>query len=79
MAVSEEVRETIAAAIDEAFKRMNGVSWLERQKAMKEDTFKNTEKILYCYNILKEHVADEEAYLAMIGKRRSGKIGRAHV
>ena len=76
MAVSEEVRETIAAAIDEAFKRMNGVSWLERQKAMKEDTFKNTEKILYCYNILKEHVADEEAYLAMIGKRRSGSVVR---
>ena len=74
MAVSEEVRETIAAAIDEAFKRMNGVSWLERQKAMKEDTFKNTEKILYCYNILKEHVADEEAYLAMIG--RSGSVVR---
>ena len=52
MAVSEEVRETIAATIDEVFRRMRGISWLERQKEMKEEAFKNTEKILYCYNIL---------------------------
>ncbi|MDE7200596.1 MAG: hypothetical protein K2O91_01520 [Lachnospiraceae bacterium] len=76
MAVSKEVKETIAITIDEVFKKMNSISWLERQKAMKEEAFKNTEKILYCFNILKEHVADEAAYLEMINKRKSGSVVR---
>lgn len=74
MAVSKEIKETIAVTIDEVFKKMNSISWLERQKAMKDEAFKNTEKILYCYNILKEHVADEKEYLSMVKKRRSGSL-----
>ena len=74
MAVAKEIKETIAVTIDEVFKKMNSISWLERQKAMKDEAFKNTEKILYCFNILKEHVADEEGYLAMIQKSTSGSI-----
>ena len=76
MAVSKEVKETIATTIDEVFRKMNSISWLERQKAMKDEAFKNTEKILYCFSILKEHVADEEAYLGMIGKKKSGSVVR---
>lgn len=76
MAVAKEIKETIAVTIDEVFKKMNSISWLERQKAMKDEAFKNTEKILYCFNILKEHVADEEGYLAMIQKSTSGSIVR---
>lgn len=74
MAVSKEVKETIVTTIDEVFRKMNSISWLERQKAMKDEAFKNTEKILYCFSILKEHVADEEAYLGMIGKKKSGSV-----
>ncbi len=74
MAVSKEVKETIAITIDEVFKKMNGISWLERQKAMKEEAFKNTEKILYCFNVLEEHVADEAEYLGMIEKKKSGSV-----
>lgn len=62
MAVAKEIKETIAVTIDEVFKKMNSISWLERQKAMKDEAFKNTEKILYCFNILKEHVADERVF-----------------
>ena len=76
MAVSKEVKETIVTTIDEVFRKMNSISWLERQKAMKDEAFKNTEKILYCFNILKEHVADEAAYLGMINKRKSGSVVR---
>ena len=76
MAVSKEVKETIATTIDEVFKKMNSISWLERQKAMKDEAFKNTEKILYCFNILKEHVEDEESYLGMIDKKKSGSVVR---
>ena len=45
MAVSKEVKETIVTTIDEVFRKMNSISWLERQKAMKDEAFKNTEKI----------------------------------
>lgn len=61
--ISKEIRNTIEVTIDEVFKKMNSISWLERQKAMKDEAFKNTEKILYCYNVLREHVADEKKYL----------------
>lgn len=74
MAVTKEIKETIAVTIDEVFKKMNSISWLERQKAMKDEAFKNTEKILYCFNILKEHVADEKEYIAMMQKQTSGSV-----
>lgn len=76
MAVSKEVKETIEITIDEVFKKINSISWLERQKAMEDKAFKNAEKILYCFSILKEHVADEEAYLEMIGKKKSASVVR---
>lgn len=73
MGVSKETKETILVTIDEVFKKMNSISWLDRQKQMKDEAFKNTEKILYCYNVLKEHVADEGEYLAIAfhGKSKS--------
>ncbi len=74
MAVSKEVKETIIITIDEVFKRMNSISWLERQKAMKDEAFQNTEKILYCFTILREHVADEEEYINMIQRGRSKSV-----
>lgn len=74
MAVTKEIKETIAVTIDEVFKKMNSISWLERQKAMKDEAFKNTEKILYCFNILKEHVTDEKEYIAMMQKQTSGSV-----
>lgn len=76
MAVSKEVKETIAVTIDEVFKKMNSISWLERQKAMKDEAFKNTEKILYCFNILKEHVTDEKEYIDMMQKGKSCSVVR---
>ena len=76
MAISKEVKETIEITIDEVFKKMNSISWLERQRAMKDEAFKNTEKILYCFQILKEHVKDEEEYLGMASKKKSGSIIR---
>ena len=76
MAVTKEIKETITVTIDEVFKKMNSISWLERQKAMEEEAFKNTEKILYCFNILKEHVADEKEYIEMMQKQTSCSIVR---
>lgn len=71
MGVTKETKETILVTIDMVFKKMNSISWLDRQKSMKDEAFKNTEKILYCYNILKEHVANEAEYLDMAFKGKS--------
>ena len=79
MSVSKETKETIITTIDEVFKKMNSISWVDRQKAMKDDAFKNTEKILYCYKTLKEHVASEDEviqirYLSRKRKREGKRI-----
>lgn len=74
MAVSAELKEVIGTVVDEVFKKMSVSSWLDRQKVMKEEAFKNTEKILYCFNTLKEHIADEAEYIAMIRKNRSNSM-----
>lgn len=76
MAVTKEIKEIITTTVDEALKKTNGSILLERQNAMKEEAFKNTEKILYCYNILREHVSDEKEYLEMAIKSRSGSVVR---
>lgn len=76
MSVSKETKETIITTIDEVFKKMNSISWVDRQKAMKDEAFKNTEKILYCYKTLKEHVASEEEYLEMVFRSKSGSVVR---
>lgn len=65
MSVTKETKEMIITTIDEVFKKMNSISWVDRQRVMKEEAFKNTEKILYCYQALKEHTADEKEYLEM--------------
>lgn len=74
--VSKEIKDTIHITIDEVFQRMNSISWLERQKALKDEAFKNTEKILYSYNALVEHVKDEKEYIDMINKAKSKSIIR---
>ena len=73
MSVAKETKEMIITTIDEVFRKMNSISWVDRQKAMKEEAFKNTEKILYCYQVLKEHIQDEKEYLeiALHGKSAS--------
>lgn len=45
-------------------------------KTLKDETFKNTEKLLYNYESLKEHVSDETGYFEMMSKRTSGSIIR---
>lgn len=37
MSVTKETKETIITTIDEVFKKMNSISWVDRQRAMKEE------------------------------------------
>lgn len=74
MSVTKETEEIVVMTVNEVFKQMNSVSWIDRQKVMKEKAFKNTEKILYCYQILKEHIASEKEYLEMALHGKSGSV-----
>ena len=76
MAVSKKTREMIVTTIDEVFRKMNSISWIDRQKAMKDEAFKSTEKILYHYDDLKEFIADEQGYIEVIYHQKNKSIVR---
>lgn len=73
-AVNKENKKLIEATIEEVFEKMNKISWIERQRVMKDEAFKNTEKLLYSYNALKEHLENEDEYLEMAFKGKSKSI-----
>ncbi|MDD3173596.1 MAG: hypothetical protein PHF63_08050 [Herbinix sp.] len=72
MTDTQLIEKTINATIH----KINNITMIDRVKILKEDTFKNTEKLLYNYNTLKEHVTDEVGYYGMMDKRASGSIIR---
>lgn len=82
MAIGKEVKETIKATAEETaaktteeiFRKMNRISWIDRQKAMTTAAFQNTERLLYCFCALEEHIQDEEAYIEMAFKGRAGSV-----
>lgn len=82
MAIAKEVKDTIKATAaetaakttEEIFRKMNRISWIDRQKAMTTAAFQNTERLLYCFKALEEHVQDEKAYIEMAFKEKSGSI-----
>lgn len=74
MAVSKETKQTIEVTIEEVFKKMNSINWIDRNRIMQEEAFKNTEKLLYGYNALIEHLKNEDEYLDMVFKGKSKSI-----
>lgn len=72
--VTKEIKKVIEETVDIAMTKISTVTWIERQKAISQETFKNTEKLLYNYNALKEHVENEEEYMGMTKKGTSKSI-----
>jgi RNA polymerase sigma factor (sigma-70 family) len=68
--------QLIEKTINATIHKINNITMIDRVKILKEDTFKNTEKLLYNYYTLKEHVTDEDGYYGMMDKRGSGSIIR---
>jgi hypothetical protein len=71
-----QAKKLIEDTVDLTFQKMNSLTIIERMKVLRNETFKNTEKLLYNYKSLKEHVADEDGYFGMLGKKKSGSIVR---
>lgn len=73
-AVTKEIKKVIEETVDTAMTKISTVTWIERQKAISLETFKNTERLLYNYNALKDHVENEEEYMGMTNKGKSKSI-----
>lgn len=74
--MDKQTQMIIESTINNTIDKMNSITTLDRMKAMRNETFKNTEKLLYNYNSLKEHVADENEYFDMLNKTTSKSIVR---
>ena len=74
--IDKQTKSIIESTVNATVEKLNGVAVIDRMKILKSETFKNTEKLLYNYKILKEHVEDEEGYFHMLDKKTSGSIVR---
>lgn len=70
---AKETKKLIVDTIDEVFRKMNTINWIDRHRIMQEEAFKNTETLLYGYTALKEHLENEDEYMeiAFHGKSKS--------
>lgn len=69
-------KKLIESTVEATILKINSFSLVDRMKTLKDETFKNTEKLLYNYNALKDHINDEIGYFEMMEKRTSGSIVR---
>ncbi len=71
-ALENTVRETVRKQMD----GFGNVGYIERQRAVKKDVLAKTEKLLYEYHALEQHLASKKEYLDMAFKHSSGSVVR---
>ena len=72
--ITETANKTATATVDEAIEKMSSFSWIERIKAISNDYFTSTEKLLYAYPALQSHLMQEDEYFAMSFHSSAGSI-----
>lgn len=72
--ITETANQAAAATVDEAIEKMSSFSWIERIKAISNDYFTSTEKLLYAYPALQSHLMQEDEYFAMAFHSSAGSI-----
>lgn len=72
--VDKKTKDIIESTVLITIDKMNSITIIDKLKAIKDQTFKNTEQLLYNYKVLKEHVEDEAGYFEMLNKCSSGSI-----
>lgn len=65
---------TMENAIREQHDKFCELSFIERQKAVQSNAFRNTEKLLYNLDALEKHLESEKEYVGMAFRERSGSI-----
>ncbi len=76
LTAEQQTKILIESTVSATIEKISKLSSIDRMKEIKDETFKNTEKLLYRYKTLKEHVTDEKEYFDMLYKRSSGSIVR---
>ncbi len=72
--VKSAVKKAVAEALTEQISEFSKVSFVERQKVVQRNAFYNTEKLLYGYSALENHLSNEKEYLEMALKHSSGSM-----
>lgn len=72
--ITETANKTATATVDGAIEKMSSFSWIERIKAISNDYFTSTEKLLYAYPALQSHLAHEDEYFDMAFHTSSGSV-----
>lgn len=66
--------KSVADILNEQNEQLSKVSFIERQKLVQSNTYKSTERLLYNFNALKEHLENETEYLDMAYHKTAGSI-----
>lgn len=75
---SHEFKNSLMQTMEEALREQHDkfceVSFIERQKIIKSNAFRNTERLLYSLDALEKHLESESEYLAMAFHESSGSV-----
>lgn len=75
---SKEFKNTLMNTMEDAIREQHDkfceLSFIERQKAVQSNAFKNTERLLYNLDALEKHLESEEEYLGMAFHKTSGSV-----
>lgn len=66
--------KSVVDILNEQNEQLSKVSFIERQKLVQSNTYKSTERLLYNFNALKEHLENETEYLDMAYHKTAGSI-----
>lgn len=66
--------KSVVDILNEQNEQLSKVSFIERQKLVQSNTYKSTERLLYNFNSLKEHLENETEYLDMAYHKTAGSI-----
>lgn len=74
--VKSALKDIFSDIIKSQMDEFSKVSFVERQKFVQKSIFIKTEKLLYNFHALEQHLANEQEYLSMAFKQSSGSIIR---
>ena len=70
----DSIMQTIEEGINNRHNKFCELDFIERQKTMQSNAFRNTEKLLYNLDALEKHLENEKEYLAMAFHKNAGSI-----
>ena len=73
-AFKQAVTRSVVDVLNEQNEQLSKISFIERQKQVQSNTYKSTERLLYNFNALKEHLENETEYLDMAYHKTSGSV-----